>query len=325
MINAAIYGLGRWGKVLVNSVHGKSEKIRFVTGVSRSPDIHETYGREMGLSVTDSFANVLADPGIDAVILASPPWLHSEQIIAAAGAGKPVYVEKPFTLSLDEAKLAVDAARDARIVLAVGFNRRYLNAIQDMKARVRNGQIGDIVHMECQFSGATALRTPKNSWRANRADNPAGGMVARGIHVLDAMIDVLGPVETVFADSERRHAPGDIDDTTSVLLRFARGATGYLSTIMVTGEYFRIQILGNRGWIELRGPGELICSDLDGKQMVYNFEPMDIERASLEAFADAVAGGKPYAVDPQEVVQGVAALEAIEQSAKLGEAVTIRN
>lgn len=323
MINAAIYGLGRWGRVLVNAVQGKSERIKFVTGISRDPDRHRDYGDAVGLTVTDDFAGVLADADIDAIVLASPPWLHAEQVIAAARAGKPVFVEKPFALDLDEAKAAARAARDAGITLAVGFNRRYLAGIREMKARVRGGDIGDIVHMECQFSGPTALRTPADSWRATRQNNPAGGMVARGIHGLDAMIDFLGPASSVFADSDQRHAPGDIDDVTSVLLRFAGGASGYLSTIMVTGEYFRLQVLGTKGWIELRGLDEMIVSDLDGNRTTQEFAPTDMERVTLDAFAAAVTDAAPFAVTPEEAIQGVAAMQAIDRSARLGEPVKV--
>jgi predicted dehydrogenase len=316
MINAAVYGLGRWGRVLVDSVQGKSDKIKFTSAISRSPQDHQAYAAEKGLTVTNSLSGVLSDDAVDAIVLASPPWLHAEQAIAAAQAGKPVYVEKPFTLSHEEAKRAAAAADKAGIVMAVGFNRRYLNAMQELKSHIAAGTIGELLHIEGQFSGPTLLRTPAESWRATRDNNPAGGMVARGIHLLDNMIDICGSVDTVFADSSRRIAAGDIDDATSVLMNFKNGITGYLSTIMVTGEYFRIQVLGSGGWIELLGYDRLNIADLDGVQKTETFEPMDLERATLEAFADAIGGSTPFSVTPAQAVHGIAVLEAIDRSAK---------
>src|SRR5688500_10908890 len=99
MINAAIVGLGRWGQNLVNSVQGKSEKIRFTTGVLRHPENAREHAQRQGLSLQSDLGSVLADPAIDAIVLATPHTAHAEQVMAAVKAGKPVFTEKPFTLT----------------------------------------------------------------------------------------------------------------------------------------------------------------------------------------------------------------------------------
>lgn len=323
MINAAIIGMGRWGEVLIRSVQGKSDKVRFVAGVARNPAPYEALAAEQDIRLTDDFDSVIREPAIDAVIIATPPWLHAGQIVAAAAARKHVFVEKPITLNSREAETARAACERAGVILAVGFNRRFLPAIGDMRARVGADQIGNLLHMECQFSGATALRTPPGIWRMTRDANPAGGMVARGMHSLDLMIGFLGPVRTVYAMSDRRETVNEMDDTTSVLLRFAGGGTGYLSTIMATGEYWRVQALGPKGWIEMRGEDELLISDLDNVVETKSFEKTDKEFAELEAFADAVNGSTPFAVPPADAVHGIAVLEAISKSADLNEVVSV--
>ena len=108
----------------------------------------------------------------------------------------------------------------------------------------------------------------------------------------------------------------------AVLLRFANGASGYLSTIMVTGEYFRIQVLGTRGWVELRGPGEVIISDWTATAK-RSTSRHGYRTTTLEAFAAAALGGTPFAVSPQQAVSGVAALEAIDRSARIGKKVKV--
>src|SRR5215475_15525940 len=101
MIGAAIVGLGRWGRTLVESVQHKSDRLRFTHAVGRDPDRHRDFAERHGLALAGDLATVLADPGIDAVVLATPHSLHGEQIIASAAAGKHVFCEKPLTLTAD--------------------------------------------------------------------------------------------------------------------------------------------------------------------------------------------------------------------------------
>ena len=88
MIDAAIVGLGRWGKTLVEAVRGKSDRLRFTRAVSRTPDRLRDEADRYRLVLVGGLEAVLADPGIDAVVLASPHSLHCQQIIAAAGASR---------------------------------------------------------------------------------------------------------------------------------------------------------------------------------------------------------------------------------------------
>jgi predicted dehydrogenase len=93
MINAAIYGLGRWGERLVESVQGSSENIRFTWAISRSPKQLEPLANRLGLATTDDFDRVLSKDDVQAIVLATPHSLHREQILRAAQAGKHVLQE----------------------------------------------------------------------------------------------------------------------------------------------------------------------------------------------------------------------------------------
>ncbi|MBI2316474.1 MAG: Gfo/Idh/MocA family oxidoreductase, partial [Betaproteobacteria bacterium] len=97
MLNVAIVGPGRWGQRLVDSVFSpKSAKLRFTHAVARTPDKVRAYCSERAISLSGDLARVLADPLVDAVALATPHSQHADQVIAAARAGKHVFVEKPF-------------------------------------------------------------------------------------------------------------------------------------------------------------------------------------------------------------------------------------
>src|SRR5918992_827571 len=122
MINAAIVGLGRWGQNLVNSVQGKSEKIRFVAGVLRHPENAREYAERQGLRLHSDYSKVLSDRAIDAIVLATPHTAHATQIMAAVNAGKPVFTEKPFTLTSGSAAEALRAAGRKGVTVGVGFN-----------------------------------------------------------------------------------------------------------------------------------------------------------------------------------------------------------
>jgi predicted dehydrogenase len=325
MLNAAIYGLGRWGNRLTESVQG-STKIRFVKGISREPEKHKEFSQKTGVKVVSSYGRVLKDPEIHAVVLATPHSLHVKQIIQAAKAGKHVFVEKPFTLTRKTAEKAVEACKAAGITLGVGYNRRYSPSFVEMMNRIRAGQIGDVLHVEATHSGPTGYGLKAGGWRSMRAETPGGGMTARGVHTLDAMIQIAGLVTSVYALSDKRKLSPDIDidDTTSMLLKFAGGATGHLSAVFVTADLYSVRVFGSKGWLELRGDTDLTMRGLEGQPERAALTAVDKERAELEAFADAVAEKKSTVIPPQEIINGVAVLEAIEPSAKKGKAIAIK-
>src|ERR1051325_1122572 len=126
MINAAIAGLGWWGKTLVESVQNTSDSIRFVAGATRTvtPEV-KSFAESQNFNLAESFEALLTDPKVQAVVLATPHSLHGPQVIAAAKAGKHVFCEKPFTLSKESADAAAEAVRKAGVALGLGYNRRF--------------------------------------------------------------------------------------------------------------------------------------------------------------------------------------------------------
>ena len=325
MLKAAIYGLGRWGNRLTESVQG-SEKIRFVKAISREPEKQTEYSQKFGVKVVSSYGRVLKDPEIGAVVLATPHSLHVKQIIQAAKAGKHVFVEKPMTLTRKTAEKAIAATRAAGVTLGIGFNRRYAPSFVEMMNRIRAGQIGDVLHVEAAHSGPTGYGLKPDSWRSTRVEAPAGGMTARGVHTLDSMIQIAGLVQSVYAFSDNRKLPAgvDMDDTTTMLLKFPNGVTGYLSALFTTAELYRVHVFGSKGWLELRGDSDLTFRGLQGAPEKITLPTVDKEKLELEAFADAIEQKKPYMVPPEEAVNGVAVLEAIVASAKKGKPIKIQ-
>lgn len=322
MVNAAIVGLGRWGRLLVDAVQGKSEKIGFVAGTTRSLDRAASFAGQHGIALRADYRAILDDPAVDAVVLATPPSAHAEQVGQAARAGKHVFVEKPFTLDGDSAAQAAAACIEAQRVLAVGFNRRFRPAVREVQRMATAGEFGTLLHLEGQWSGSTPGWRAPDSWRHSYEESPAGGMTPKGIHVLDTMMSLAGLVESVYAQSDRR-LNTHTDDVTSMLLRFSGGATGYLATCLSTPDDWRLQIFGSQAWAEIRDERVLTVRKLTEAAQTRTFEPLDIERAELEAFADAVTGAAPYPVTIEQAICGSAALAAIVESALTRAAVCV--
>lgn len=315
MANLAIVGIGRWGRVLVDSVAGQSGTVRFTHGVARTPEKAVEYCDSRGITLLSSLGEALLDPAVDGIVLATPHSQHADQIKDAAEAGKPVFCEKPVTLTKASVEDAMDAVRAAGIVFAAGHNRRFLPAMRMLHELVTTGALGTIINVEGNMSGHIGGRYQSDSWRLDSAESPAGGLAGSGIHVIDAMIGMLGPIAEVLADSRRLVHEVTIDDTTTILMRFANGPSGYLTCMTATAPIFRIQVFGSDGWAELVGETTLVHQPVSGPRVTHTFAPVSTERAQLEAFAEAIATGTPYPIPLEDVIAGVAAFEAIARSA----------
>jgi predicted dehydrogenase len=319
-LNAAIVGLGRWGQNLVTAAASDTEsRIRFIRGMTRTPSKVTDFGIAQGFEITDDFDSLLGDPKVQALVLATPHSMHCSQICAAAEAGKHIFVEKPLALTLGEAKDAVTACRRNKVTLAVGFNRRFLPALQALQKQNHTGSLGVPLHIDANFSGPFGFGFTDDMWRGTTAENPAGGMAALGIHMLDAMIHLLGPVQRVTALSKRRVLSAGVDDTTTVQLDFDSGATGTLTSLMATPLNWRLQLFGSEGWAAMADQQSLEVSRLeDLKESNQVFEAVDTLAAELNAFAAAIYEGTPFPISMSEALAGVAAMQAISQSAAAG-------
>jgi predicted dehydrogenase len=328
VIKAAIVGLGRWGQNQVECVQGKSEKLRFTVGVARTKEKARAFADSHGIALADSYMTALADPKIDAVVLATPHTQHAEQVVTAARAGKHVFTDKPFALTTPTAEAAARACADARRVLAVGFNWRFQPALQEIRRMLQDGRLGKLLHIEGNFNGPSVYRFPREHWRQQREEGPAGGMTGRGVHVVDAMLYLAGRIESVFAQSERIALDYGLDDTTSMLFKFKSGPTGYLGTFIATAECWRMQVFGSKGWAKVGSIPHLHTWSLttcmvNAQPTVIDYPQQSTERAELDAFADAIERGTPYACPPEDAVHGVAVLEAIIKSAQSGRRETV--
>jgi predicted dehydrogenase len=334
MVRAAIVGLGRWGRSLVASVQGKSSDIRFVAAHTRTRATAENFCRDQGMPLADSYEQVLADPQVDAVVLATPHTLHERQVLAAAAAGKHIHVEKPITLTRASADAAVAAARKAGIVLAVGYCRRFHPSVVELRQRLRDGRLGKVVSMVARHTTSTGQFIPPDNWRAAPEEAPGGALTAVGVHALDHMIEFGGRVADVRCVTAR-NIPGPSDDTTTVMLRFESGATGQIFCSVATATDFSFTLYGSKGLGEISRPNLarfrfVPTSDhaptgpvTAPPDEISEHTGFDMLNAELTAFARAIRERTAYPVSVDEVLHGMSVFDAIVEAAKSNTIVTV--
>jgi predicted dehydrogenase len=334
MIHAAIVGLGWWGKTLVESAQG-SDFIRFVAGATRtvSPET-KAFAETHKLRLADNYEALLKDPNVHAVVLCTPHSMHSQQVAAAAQAGKHVFCEKPFALTKSDAERAVEATLKAGVALGLGYNRRFHPEMNKLRDRIRSGGMGTVLHVEATMTFPNALMLKATQWRANREETPCGGLTPMGVHAIDGMIDLCGPISQVYCQSFRRAVEVDSDDTTSILFRMKEGMSGYLGTMTATGPGFSFQVFGSKGWVRMEGMTHVAGASSEerrtrlfgackfqpakGEAEVWQAETLDIGRVTLDAFAKAASGGPAFPIPVEDMVHGAAVTEAVVRSAASG-------
>ena len=284
-----------------------------------------------GLLLSAGLEEALADPAIQAVILCTPQDLHTGQVLAAARAGKHVFCEKPLAMTQADAEAQVAACREAGVVLGVGHERRFEPAMRRLRGLVREGRLGTLLHAEANFSHDKLTHLKPGDWRVD-PKYPAA-FTGMGIHLTDAFLDLLGPVAEVNAAAAQLVSERPNGDLVSLQLRFASGATGFVSAILETPLYLGFRLFGSQGWAEIRnashpdtpGPATLTVQYRGGASETEEFAWENAVVLNLEAFTRAIRGEAPYPFSDEQKIGNVAVMEAMARSVATGAPVPIRN
>jgi predicted dehydrogenase len=307
MIRAAIVGLGRWGRNLVEASLGHA-RLNIVRAVE--PDIGaRDFCAAHRLELTVNLDAVLTDSTIGAVLLATPHSLHPAQVLACAAAQKHVFCEKPLALRRGDAARMFEACRDAGVALAVGHNRRFWPSMRALREIAASGELGTILHVEGHNSNENSQNITAG-WRLSPEESPGGGLTGAGLHVLDAFVSLLGPVRRVYAQLNSRDQGPPPLDTTLLALDFVNGVTGTLATVRATPLYWRVHVFGTKGSAEVLDEVTMILrkSGSGPKQMSY--QAIDVLRAELDAFAELIEHKRPFPVPEADVLATLTAFEA---------------
>jgi predicted dehydrogenase len=218
--------------------------------------------------------------------------------------------------------------------LAVGLGRRFHPSVGELRTRLRDGRLGQIVAMVAQHTTSTAQFVALDNWRAAPEEAPGGAYTAVGVHSIDTMIEFAGAVRDVRCVTARNY-PGRSDDTTSIMLRFASGATGMLFCSVATATNFEFTLYGTSGLAEISrtdlsrvrfaptataAPTGPVPAPPDE---IVEHRGFNVLHAELTAFARAIRDGTPYPAPIDEVLHGMAVFDAVVESATDGAIVAV--
>jgi predicted dehydrogenase len=332
MLNVAVVGMGWWGKIIVPQLKENS-KICVQKVVETNAASITDFAKQHDVEVLTHLDDALRDPSIQGVVLCTPHTLHTDQIVAAANAGKHVFCEKPLSMTRANVLRAVQAINDNKVTLAVGHERRFEPPMLEAMRIVRSGEIGTPLQIEANFNQDKFLTLASDNWRLSGKEAPAGPMTATGIHLLDLSVGVFGEASHVFASVKQLGSQLANGDTLAILVTFKNGGHALLSAILATPFDGRFAVYGSKGWVEVRdkthpekSEGWTLTKVLQGdKRTVTEYAPASSVLANLEAFADAAKGHAPYPVPQSQMIANISALEAIFKSAASGAIVDVES
>jgi len=322
-VRLASIGLGWWGSELADAV-ARTGRAEVVSCFARTLEARDEFAAKHACRAAGSLDDLLADPGIEGVLIATSHQSHRSLIEQAAAAGKHIFVEKPFTNTVEDGVAAVSAAREAGVLLQVGHQRRRTAAKRRMKVMIEAGDLGDIETVVAHQSIPNGYKMPEEAWRWSPEQSPLGSMTSLGVHKIDSMLYLVGPIRSVFALTRpgRSHP---IDEATVLALEFEGGALGTLTTSFFTPVINEIAVFGMKAAAFSSGGGTAlrVQGRNDPAPEGVELEQIDPVLDELTEFARAIRGEIPVEVDGEAGLAVIAVMEAAVQSVAAGQPVEV--
>ncbi|CAE6968307.1 Gfo/Idh/MocA family protein [Paraburkholderia domus] len=252
----AIVGVGLAATPHALALNDLRDEVEVVGVLGRSRERLETFARQYGFPLGESFEAVLKDPGVDAILVLTPPHTHLDLVLQAAAAGKHVLLEKPLDISTQRAERLVQACRDADVRLGVVFQNRFRPAVQRLAALVREGALGPLAYAGLDLRWWRPQSYYDEPGRGTYARDGGGVLMTQAIHSLDLLMWLAGDVSSVTGATATTLLHSiEAEDFASAALRFESGAAGYVlaTTAAFPGFPERIEVVGKKGTAVLEG------------------------------------------------------------------------
>jgi UDP-N-acetyl-2-amino-2-deoxyglucuronate dehydrogenase len=224
----------------------------------------EQFAARHGGAPFDLLEAMLARRPLDVVVIGTPSGLHAEHGIAAATHGLHVLVEKPIDVATERADALIDAAARAGVTLGVIFQDRLKPDVQRLKALVGDGRLGAPILASARVKWYRPPSYYRDSrWRGTQALDGGGALINQGVHTVDLLLWLFGPVRRVFARTMTALHAIDVEDTAVAVLEFANGAIGTLeaATSAYPGYSRQVELTGSNGTVRIEGD-DLVAVDL---------------------------------------------------------------
>ena len=338
VIRIGVTGSGFMGRTHVDAAHKlETAEPVAVTGGSRAPELAAEYG----IDVEPDIASLVARDDIDAVVIATPHWLHCDEALAAAESGKHVLVEKPMATSLEDCDRMTAACKERGLVLSLGYHQRFRESNYRTRDLIQSGAIGAVrcIQMSALFD-ITALRNDSGfggNWGWWTDPRALAHLINSAPHNVDLCRWWLdSDLVSVAAQTGTFREDNPNENTTMALLSFADGtmSTYWSSSVLpepgFSGEAFRFRIMGDEGIIDLDPYGQLQLGNNDGMEVVYeqppvghddsnaafNMQRMQAYCDQMQGFIDTINGSRGGEGNASDGRAGVAAVLGMLDSAR---------
>ena len=322
-MKVACLGMGWWSDVLADAIQ-RSGMLSISACYSRSAEKRQKFAEKYRCRAAGSYEEILHDPKIEAIINTTPNGVHRETTLAAAAAGKHVFLDKPIANTIADARAITDACRRAKVVLALGYQRRRESHFRWVKERIN--EFGRLVNAEANISRDRLGKVDLSSWRYTAEGMPGGVMLQIGIHYSDVLEYLLGPVTAVSGRFARLVLPGDNPDVASLVLEHENGALSTLNASYASAsEYYLMNLYGKEASAYYdfhQGLRFLRRGSKTSESIPCQKNDPIVEE--LEEFAAAVRGDAEPEMDGERSTASLAVLLAGIRSAKEGRRVEVK-
>ena len=321
-VRVGFVGLGWWGAELCRGalVHGAIEP---VACHARSVESREAFSERFGAVPVETIDELF--DRVEAVVVATPHSTHADIVDAALRSGKHVFVDKPFTMTVDDGRRCIQAAERANKVLQVGHQRRRQTPTRRIREMIDGGELGTPIVAEANYSSPGGAKKDPDNWRQDRDERPLSGLTPFGVHVIDAFHYLLGPISAVTAVRGRPFGASALDDAAVFSFEFASGAVGTLVTSTAVPTTTRLGVMGTAGAAWNDRDGELLLVQEAGSTVprVVQTEAIDAVAEQMLEFATCVRGGERPEVDGRAGLMVTAVVVAALQAASTGTKVEV--
>lgn len=320
-VRLALFGPGGFGHERSRAMSA-SALVDYVACYSPFASEREQCALEFGVLPAENEAAIWDDPAIDGVVLSTPNHIHRQHIQAAAASGKHVFVEKPLAPSVAEAREIIDICAAAGIQLMVGHNARRRTRIRLMKRFLDEGRLGQPLVAEANNSHAGGLALQPGDWRWTPDNCPGGPLTQLGIHHVDTLLYLMGPVARVSGWQRRLAVQAAIPDVSMTLLEFAGGGLGYLGAHYAVRSTRYLFILGTEANVRWDRSLGLVLESAQGQESIEHDE-VDTIQEEIDEFALCIATGSKPEVGGEEALAAMGVIEAAVLSNQRGRPVDI--
>ena len=243
-LRVASLGMGWWSDVLADAIQ-RSDTMEIVACYTRSQDKREAFAKKYGCKPAASYEDILKDGSIAAIVNTTPNNVHLETTRQAADAGKHVFLDKPIANTVADGMAIAQVCEKAGVVLALGYQRRREKHFRWIKSEIDAGRFGKLVQAECNISRDRLGQFDLTSWRYTAEGMPGGVMLQIGIHYIDVLEYLMGPIKRVSAMLTQLVLPGDNPDVANMILEHENGALSNLTASYASAsEYYMMNIYG---------------------------------------------------------------------------------